>query len=1402
MRRFGICIGSSSISIYDGFEGKNINHNGNPKKILEGILSEIPEKSHVVVTGKKGRNLLKFPKISEIEATEYAYKALKDKYSPVEAIVSAGGENFTLYKLNIADNISGVYTGNKCASGTGEFFLQQIKRMGLKVEELDGKRPIKDFYELSSRCSVFCKSDCTHALNKGVSKELVLNGLGKVMAERILDLMHQAKVKKIMLVGGTTRIEVMLSYLSKYAEFVIPEEATFFEAFGAYKFSEINQSKVFFLNSSNVFNELKSTFPVHKPLRDFVDMVEFKNMEFKKAVEGDECIIGLDVGSTTTKAVLMRIADNAILASAYLRTLGDPVKASRECYKKLKEQLDCNVKIIGLGVTGSGRKISGLHAQTKTVYNEIMAHAKAATSFDRDVDTIFEIGGQDAKYTFLSNGVAVDYAMNEACSAGTGSFLEEAAGESLNIHYTEIADLALKGDNPPNFSDQCAAFIGSDIKTAIQEGISKENICAGLVYSVCMNYVNRVKGNRPVGKKVFMQGGVCYNKAVPIAMAALVGKKIVVPPHPGLMGAYGVALMVKENFELGFAKPELFDLEELINREVIYRNEFICPGGRTKCDRKCRIRVIEIDGKKFPFGGACNLYENIRMNINVDSREYNHVVKREKLIFDMEGNIEKGENLKIGISKSLAMNNLFPLFYTFFKELGFEVVVPDYSDKEGWEFKKAEFCFPVELSHGFMHNLLRKDVDYIFLPAIRGMKVENSQNYNVFCPFVQSEPDWLLSAFSELETRKLIREFFDFSEGIEKERDKFIEVAKKIGRTKEEGSYAFEKALKKLERVREKIKAIYHEIKDSIEKEEFSVVIFGRSYNAFASVANMGIPEKFASRGINVIAFDALDFENEEGYEKMYWTWGEMILKAARYVKKSPKLFGVYITNFSCGPDSFIISFFRDIMDDKPSLVLELDSHTADAGIETRIEAFIDVVKSYLRLKEQKGRTQKVLRPQLLNKNGEFVVYLPDKDEILSLKDKRVRVVFPTMGEFGAKCLAAAFEYHGVNTYVCPKPGELEFKLGRGNTLSKECLPMQLTLGSLIRYLQNRDENEITIYFMPDTRGPCRFGQYSNYINLWLDKNNVDRVALLSLNSENAYAGLGTAFRIRAWAAIVISDVFKSVSQNLKVLSKNKDTAIEVIEEASKEILKSFSSQPLSEVYRVLEKISEKFAKVERRLDLKDVPKVLLTGEIYVRNDEFSRKNLEDFFEENEIIMHISPIQEWMYYLDYLFLKKIISPNSGFKDKLYKTVEIAIKRYVEKRVKGIFAKTGFYTPHMIDVKKIIEAAQRYFDVRVTGEAILTIGATLHDIVREYDGIISIGPFGCMPSRIAEAIIKKGISNLKNSSDRRLKRVAELAGDFPVVFLESDGNPFTPIIESRLDAFVVQVRRMHEILKRN
>ena len=1387
----GLCIGSSSISFYDGKTGKSIPHNGNPVEVLSKLVPEFLKEGLVVVTGRKARKLLNLPQISEVEATEIAFFKVKDRYDGIEAIVSAGGENFVLYRLNDKGRIVGIFTGNKCASGTGEFFLQQIDRMGLDLSRIN-EIETDEYYELSSRCSVFCKSDCTHALNKGVPKEFVLNGLGRVMAERIAELVHKARVRKIMIVGGTTRNKLMLRHLSSFVDFVIPEEALFFEAFGAYHWArEYKPSR----NGELIFNKMESSFPKLEKLSKYAHMVDFKDMDFQKAKEGDVCILGVDVGSTTTKAVLMRVEDEAILASSYLRTKGDPVGAARKCYKEILDQLDVNVKIIAVGVTGSGRKIVGLHAQTDAVYNEIMAHARAAVKFDPEADTIFEIGGQDAKYTYLVNGVPTDYAMNEACSAGTGSFLEEAAKESLNVHYTDIGDLALKSENPPNFSDQCAAFIGSDVKTAIHEGISKEDICAGLVYSICMNYINRVKGNRPVGKKVFMQGGVCYNRAVPVAMAVLTGKRIVVPPHPGLMGAYGVALMVKDNLKLGFLKPSEYSLKDLIERDVIYRGSFICPGGKERCDRKCPITIIEIDGKRFPFGGACNRYENIRKHVNIDIEKYNYVKKREDIVFQMEKT--EGEK-KIALSKSLIMNSLFPLFSTFFQSLGFEVVVPERSLRDGWERKNAEFCFPVELSHGYMLEILKKDVDYIFLPRIRGMKVENSKNYNVFCPFVQSEADWLRSAFPELESRNVIVMNFDFSRGFEKEEEKFLELSEILGKTREEGKEAFRKALEVFKERQRKIKELGKEFLKQIEEEEFGVVLLGRSYNAFSSDANLGIPEKFASRGIPIVPFEALPYEGEEGYENMYWTWGEMITKAARFIKKHPKLFALYITNFSCGPDSFIISYFKDIMGTKPSLILELDSHTADAGIETRVEAFIDVVKSFLKVKKADEK-KPAKRPKVVGKGKSLKVLTPEGVEI-PLSDEKVKLVFPSMGEFGTKALAASFRYHGLKTEVCPPSGDEEFKYGRGNSLSKECLPLQLTLGSLIKYLKDHEnEKDLILYFMPNTSGPCRFGQYSVYMDLWLRNNNVDNVALLSLNSENAYAGLGASFKLRAWVSIVISDVLFDVGSALRVLAKDKREASRIFEGVKDMVLDSLANDPLPLVFKKLQSVADIISCVEKDGRFEEAPKVLITGEIFVRWDEFSRKNLEKVFEENGIITHISPVHEWIYYTDYLFLKRYTSPDSKYYQRLLKKIEMWVKRLIEMKIKKIFERTGIYEARPVDIEDLMKSAGKFLHPNLTGEAILTIGTALHEVISEYDGVVLIGPFGCMPSRIAEAITKRGMETIRKRAKGKVKKVMEDVGDIPITFLESDGNPFTPIMETRIEAFMVQVKRVRRYL---
>ena len=1392
MNRIGLCIGSSTISWYDGQTPRRLLHEGNPLKVLKSFLPEILETGLVVATGKKGRKLLNLPQIPEVEATEFAYKELKSKYGDHEAIMSVGGENFTLYKLNDKGNITAVFTGSKCASGTGEFFLQQLKRMDIGLDAANAVET-DEIYELSSRCTVFCKSDCTHALNKGTPKESVLNGLGKVMSDKIGELMHKAGVKKILLVGGVSKNRLMLNHLKEIAEITIPDEALFFEAFGAYLHA--NTLEEIEIEKESVFKEGVMTFPKNESLSKFVNMVDFKEMPFKTAESGDSCILGVDVGSTTTKAVVMRARDNAILASSYLRTMGDPINATRQCLEEIRSSLDVPVEIIGLGVTGSGRKIVGLYCETSAVYNEIMAHARAASFFDREVDTIFEIGGQDAKYTFLSNGVALDYAMNEACSAGTGSFLEESAKESLNIDYREIGEYALKGQSPPNFSDQCAAFISSDIKTAINEGISREDICAGLVYSICLNYTNRVKAMRPVGRKVFMQGGVCLNQAVPVAMAAVTGKEIIVPPHPGLMGAFGVSLMVKEKLQAGQLEEERFELGALISKEVRYLNTFICDGGAEKCDRKCPVRIIEVGGKKFPFGGACNKYENVRLNLPIDRNEYIYTTDREKIVFEPP---EEKRLETIGISKSLSMNTLFPLFSNFFSSLGFRIVLPEKSNPRGWDRKKSEFCFPVELSHGYIYDLLEKNPDYLFIPAVKGLGVSNSVENSVFCPFVQSEPDWLMGSFEELKSKRILTDFFDFSRGFEKEKEKFVSLAKSLGRNREEALTAFSSGVKSYEDSVRRIKEIGDRFLENLKKSDFGVVIFGRAYNAFSSDANMGIPEKLASRGIPVVTFDALPYENERSYEKMYWAWGEMNLKAARYVKNNPKLFALYITNFSCGPDSFLISFFRDIMGKKPSLILELDSHTSDAGVETRIEAFADVVRSSLERKMELGENKRVKRPKLLTNNGTFSIELQDGRHI-PITDPSVKVVVPTMGEFAAQLMAAAFEKVGINAQVLSRPTELEFQLGKSNSLSKECLPFHLTLGSLIRYLEeNKDDESIIMYFMPDTRGPCRFGQYSTYIDLWLDKNNASNVLLFSLNSENGYAGIGLKAKLRIWASMIIADEFCNVENALLTLASDRDEAVKASKEARKIILESVKRDSFSEMAKKLEEICENISHIPLKCDFESAPKVLLSGEIYVRNDEFSRKSLELFFADNGIIMHASPIEEWIYYLDYILLKRYVPTELGPLKRGTKHVEILVKQAFEKRIKKILEKSGLYKSHFVDIESMVNTSKDFLNPKLTGEAILTLGAVLFESIDAYDGVISIGPFGCMPTRIAEAVAEKGLEHLRENSSKLKREIFKIAGNIPILFFESDGNPFTPTIESRLESFVVQVKRVKSL----
>lgn len=1425
MKTAGICVGASTVTIAeinsDGYvirveNTRSIPHEGNPRKILSGLFSGgfigVPDR--VAVTGRKLRHLVNATGIPEPEALEAAYRwwsqATGEKAG---TLVSAGGETLMVYKLDEKGRVIDVRSGNKCASGTGEFFLQQLKRMDLSVDKAMAIADAANPYKVAGRCSVFCKSDCTHALNKGAPKSRVVAGLCRMMAGKIEELLKGEEPGPILLVGGSASNRIMVRFLEEDGyDVAIPEHSRCFEALGAALWALSHETKPI-PQADRLFTAGEQDFPKHPPLKNALSRVRFMKPIRDEARPGDDCILGLDVGSTTTKAVLVRRKDQAILAGIYLRTNGDPVGASRKCYTGIAAQVSVPITITGLGVTGSGRQIAGLHALTPAVINEIIAHARAAAHFDPQVDTLFEIGGQDAKYTYLTNGVASDYAMNEACSAGTGSFLEESALESLSLRVEDIGELAMTGNAPPNFSDQCAAFIGSDIKTAIQSGISRADIAAGLVYSICMNYLNRVKGNRPVGSKVFMQGGVCYNKAVPVAMASLTGREIVVPPEPGLMGAYGVALETLSQQESGKIPVQRFDLRELAGREVIYEEPFVCAGGKGKCDRKCIISRIRLDGRVYPFGGACNKYYNlISRHPDADVASLDLAALREKLLFETAGRFVP-ENVKpngkrIGINLSLMTNTLLPLYEGFFRTLGYDVVLPDGCDPEGCLMEGSAFCLPMEQAHGTLKALLDRKPDVIFLPHIKALPVPGGDEVRVSCPFVQSEPYTLRAAFPGLSEMNTLSPVLDMTRGYEAAEADFMEIGRQLGHSAQETRLAFRTGLEAQKAFHKACSDIGKQVLEEIEAspDGFSVVLFGRPYNAFSGMGNMGIPKKFASRGYRIIPQDFLPVETESSQDNMYWASGQWILKAARYVRKHDRLFGVYITNFSCGPDSFLISYFRNIMGQKPSLTLELDSHTADAGVDTRIEAFIDVVTRYEDMVRRGVRVGAGEEPfqtaRLESAAGKTVVVLPDGSRY-PLTDPKVKVLVPSMGEIGARMIAATLEYVGVKTVALPPANEKELALGRSVASCKECLPLLLTAGSLMRYVEEEwNHEDILVNFMPETSGPCRFGQYNIMMREIVRKKRLDRITMLSLTSENSYAGFGVKFALRAWHSIVLSDVLDDIYSAILAIAKDPEHGTRIFREIAETLIDSIAHDPWKVLKRKMQRAAAILSSLPRKCDLSEVPSIALIGEIYVRRDGFSRQRLVERLSKRGFWVRTAPVAEWIRYCDYIVQHRLVA-RSRWADRMKNRITCMVKNPFEDEIRDIFAGCGFYRMFENDVDHLIEAARDLISPRLTGEAILTVGAALAEIVESVDGVLALGPFGCMPARISEAMVANRLNTHKPSIARDAQlvaRVMEVWPSLPFLSVETDGNTFPQVIESRLEAFLLQVSRLFETRK--
>ncbi|HLV31735.1 MAG TPA: acyl-CoA dehydratase activase [Chitinispirillaceae bacterium] len=1422
MKTLGVCFGSTTMQcvelvINDG-EKKvvgttRIPHEGNPHESFLNFMKSVDKDTKVVVTGRAFRKCVALTSIAEPEAVEHALREQYHQKLFPGLVISSGGETQLVYTINSNGGISSVHSGNKCASGTGEFFLQQIRRMGLTLDEAVKMEQVGTPHKIAGRCSVFCKSDCTHALNKGEPRENIAAGLCLMMADKITDLLKDLSCEKVAVIGGGALNTAMINILQKrFEKLDIPKLAEFYEAYGAALWASENQCKPIPSEPEKLIELQHLSFGTHRPLKEALHLVDFKPGGHDTIKENDTCILGLDVGSTTTKAVLLRKDDSDILASVYLRTNGDPVGAAQQCYCSIREQIgSVPIKIIGLGVTGSGRQIAALHALTDSVINEIIAHATAAAHFDKEVDTIFEIGGQDAKYTYLTGGVPSDYAMNEACSAGTGSFLEESALESLNVKTEEIGERAVKGDKPPNFTDQCSAFISSDIKIASQEGISKDNILAGLVYSICLNYLNRVKGSRPVGKKIFMQGGVCYNKAVPAAMASLMNCKIIVPPDPGLMGAYGVALEVANRINLGITKESRFNLDQLIERTAIKVGSFTCAGGKEKCDRKCEISRIRIEGKIFLFGGICNKYYNLRLNREVNTEEFDLVALRQKLLFEKYGVLPYNAPVdpdkpvrSVGIVRSFLVHSLYPLYSSFFDKLGFKIILSDNVEPEGISRIEAAFCVPAEIAHGQFVNLMKKEPDYVFLPQVMQIPVKNVPTYSRACVFVQGEPYYLSTTFrKEIEQSPMVilSPVLKMGEGYEKALETMVEMARKMGISEKNARKAWEHACKRQLDFENELVETGKKVIEHLDKnpDKFGIVLFGRPYNSFTSDANMGIPHKVASRGYIVIPHDMLPSSHYNVDKKMFWAMGQKIMKSAQFIKEKKNLFGFYITNFSCGPDSFLLGYFRRLMGSKPSLTLELDQHTADAGIDTRIEAALDIITSYRRLKNVQ-MDDKPFRMAKVN-FGKPITVTSSEGKTYPLTSKEVELVIPSMGRYGSEGVAAILRSAGIDARALPVADKDVLLEGRKNTTCKECLPYIVTTGSFLDYIKNRKNNKkITLFFMATGGGPCRLGQYCRALEHLIEKNRFENAAVFTMTDENGYGGLGSRSLLKAWQSVVTSDVLGDIRSMLSVAASDREKALEEVESIWKEFTAYFEGKLSLRFTSLLSSVAQRLKAIPLKTECSLVPVVSLIGEIFVRRDEFSRKGIVEYLEKNGFMVRVAPIAEYMCYSNYVVNSGLGERKFTFKEKIRMKLTAKVQQWWEKRIKSILAQSGLYSYELVEVDKTIEGVGHLLDPNFRGETILTVGLGLREILNESCGVVAIGPFGCMPSRMSEAMLKKEM-NVEGKKripgwEKKAQKYEDVE-NFPFLSIETDGSPFPQLIEANLEAFVLQAKRVHK-----
>ncbi len=935
--------------------------------LLIPIIQNIPRQNLICLaaTGSGGKLIaqkLNIPYQNEFRAIARAIGTL---HPEIRTVLEMGGDSS---KYIILDNnyeeggILDYEVNGDCAAGTGSFIDQQALRLLYKIEDvgdivLQAGKPAN----IAGRCSVFAKSDMIHAQQKGFQPPEILKGLCQAVVRNFKGTIIKGKaiIAPAAFIGGVAANKGIIQALRENLSLderslVVPKLFNWMEAIGAallsFEQSDYKPATLFLQSFDNLLSNIKKFDRMDQLKKD--KLVLLRNLEGANDIsvpnQKISVFLGVDIGSVTTKLAVIDEQGN-LIKGIYTKTQARPIEVVKNGLQEIESELGDQIEIKGVGTTGSGRELIGELINADTIKDEITAHKTGAmhisqTHTKKKVDTIFDIGGQDSKFISLEDGVVTDFTMNEACAAGTGSFLEEQA-EKLGINIKkEFARLAFESENPIRLGERCTVFMEKEIIPYLQQGAEKKDIVAGLAYSIVTNYLNRVVRGRKLGNVIYFQGGTAYNDAVAAAFATVLNKEIIVPPFNGILGAIGAALLAQEKINRT-REPTGFRGFHIEN--VDYRlRAFSCKG----CTNFCDIQEFTVAGKKTYWGDKCA--ERYRKEIKLEREPIitDLITFRESALLE---NFESRQNnkIKIGILRSLYFYDQFPFWLTYFDDLGFQVVLSDETNRRiivnGVESRVAEPCFPVTVAHGHFQDLVEKGADFIFVPNVVDAETQFTETNSFFCPWGQTLCFVLKSTPKFMPFRdKIFSPNIRYRQGKEAVKRQFHSLAKQLQISPKKSDQAIEHAYQAQQDFQMKLKEAGKEaVLKLLDKNEKAIILLGRPYNLYDKIVNLNIPDKLRRYyGINVIPIDFLDIDSINTLDindNMYWNYGRKIIQAARWSSQYPNFHLIYITNFKCGPDSYIKHYVREAAQ-KPYLTIQFDEHGNDAGIITRCEAYLD----------------------------------------------------------------------------------------------------------------------------------------------------------------------------------------------------------------------------------------------------------------------------------------------------------------------------------------------------------------------------------------------------------------------------------------------------------------------------